>query len=244
MKEGKIYVGTSGWHYKHWKNVFYPENLKESEQLDYYIKNFRTVELNNSFYRLPEPSTFDNWYQQTPNYFIFAVKGSRFITHLKKLKVDKVIVDDFMLRAQHLQGKLGPVLFQLPPKWKVNTERLQHFLQLLPKGHRFTFEFRDHSWDIAAVYDLLKQYGCAYCIYDLAGYQSPIMVTADFVYIRLHGPGDKYQVKYSQACLKAWAQRCASWRDQGKDVYLYFDNDQNAYATQNGQTLAALVARL
>lgn len=241
MKKGKIYIGTSGWHYKHWKNIFYPKDLKESEQLPYFAKIISTVEINNSFYRLPEISTFKSWYKEVPADFVFAVKGSRFITHMKKLKVDQQTIDDFMQRAGHLRDKLGPILFQLPPRWKVNTERFSDFLALLPAGHRFAFEFRDHSWNISAIHRLLEQYGSAYCIYELAGYQSPTIVTAEFVYIRLHGPGNKYEGSYDEPSLTTWAQRCCTWSEHGKDVYLYFDNDQNAYATQNALTLIELL---
>ncbi len=240
MKKGNIYIGTSGWHYKHWKSIFYPKDLNERDQLDYYVRNFTTVEINNSFYRLPELDTFVTWYKKVPDSFIFSVKGSRFISHLKKLKVDQATVTDFIRRAEGLQHKLGPILFQLPPSWNVNIERFRDFLLLLPAQHRFAFEFRNHSWNSSAIYEILDKHGCAYCIYDLAGYQSPVKVTADFVYIRLHGPGEKYQGKYDDTSLREWAELCTSWQTQGKDIFVYFDNDQNAYATVNAASLAAM----
>lgn len=241
MKKGKIFIGTSGWHYKHWKAGFYPPKLKNEDQLNFYSKHFSSTEINNSFYRLPTMELYENWYSQVPADFIFAVKGSRFITHLKKLNVDRSVMDQFIQRASHLKKKLGPILFQLPPKWKVNLERLDHFLNLLPTDHRFAFEFRDHTWNIAEVYRLLERHNCAYCQYDLAGYQSPQRVTADFVYIRLHGPGDKYEGSYHLEKLEVWADCCKSYQNEGKDIYLYFDNDQKAYATQNGQKLSSLL---
>ncbi|MDM1293086.1 DUF72 domain-containing protein [Sphingobacterium sp. N143] len=241
MKKDNIYIGTSGWHYKHWKGIFYPNGLKDADQLHFFIRTFSTVEINNSFYRLPAIHTFEKWYNQVPDHFIFAVKASRFITHQKKLDVSKDILDEFMQHANYLKDKLGPILFQLPPKWKINITRLHNFLKNLPKNHQFTFEFRDHSWHVPAIYELLKQYNCAFCIYDLAGYQSPLEVTADFVYVRLHGPGDKYEGSYRTEHLVRWANRCAAWQNEGKAIYVYFDNDQNAYATQNAQLLQDLL---
>lgn len=241
MKNAKIYIGTSGWHYKHWKDTFYPAELKNDNQLRYFSDIFPTVEINNSFYRLPTDDMFINWYKQVPEDFVFAVKASRFITHVKKLHVDHDTIDQFMLRAAHLKEKLGPILFQLPPRWHVNTERLHDFLVKLPTDHRFVFEFRDSSWNIPEIYKLLEHYNCAYCIYDLAGYQSPVIITADFVYIRLHGPGDKYQGSYTKNNLISWAEKCTDWQDEGKDIYFYFDNDQNGYAPHNGQTLMKIL---
>ncbi|WP_343556025.1 DUF72 domain-containing protein [Sphingobacterium sp.] len=240
MKAGKIYIGTSGWHYKHWKD-FYPKDIKQSEQLAYLANMFSTVEINNSFYKLPTKETFENWRKEVPDDFIFAIKGSQFISHMKKLKVNGKSINDFLDHAKCLKSKLGPVLFQLPPRWKVNAERLRDFLQLLPRTVRFTFEFRDHSWNTSEIYNLLEQYRCAYCIYNLAGYQSPYIITSDFVYIRLHGPDDKYEGSYSKSALTKWAENCLAWQTEGKDVYLFFDNDQNAFATKNALTLLSLL---
>lgn len=237
MKKGNIYIGTSGWHYKHWKNTYYPAGLKNEDLLNYYSKHFYSAEINNSFYRLPTTGMFENWYKQVPEDFVFAVKASRFITHLKKLHVERTDIDQFIERASCLREKLGPILFQLPPKWRVNVERLDYFLNLLPADHRFAFEFRDHTWNIAEVYQLLEQHNCAYCIYDLAGYQSPQLLTADFVYIRLHGPGNKYEGSYTRENLKDWADYCTHYQKEGKDIYLYFDNDQQAFAPANAQTI-------
>lgn len=240
-RKGKIHIGTSGWHYKHWTGTFYPEGTKDTEQLSYYIESFKTVEINNSFYNLPASKTFKDWATATPAGFIFAVKGSRFITHMKKLKVLKSNISKFLLRAEKLGKKLGPVLFQLPPKWKVNPGRLADFLSKLPPGHRYTFEFRDPTWYRDDVYELLREHNCAFCIYELAGHLSPEEVTADFVYVRLHGPGKKYQGDYPAATLRKWARRCRQWQKEGRDVYIYFDNDQAGYAAFDAQELAELV---
>jgi uncharacterized protein YecE (DUF72 family) len=243
MKKSNIHIGTSGWQYKHWKGRFYPKDLKAKEEFNYYCKLFNTVELNNSFYRLPESSSFTKWRKVTPANFVFSVKASRFITHMKKLSVDKASIRQFFTRAGKLKEKAGPVLFQLPPRWKINITRLEEFLGKLPRGQRYTFEFRDHSWYDEKIYSLLREYKCAFCIYELEHHLSPLVVTADFVYVRLHGPGNKYQGNYSLGTLKSWAMRCSEWRRQKKDVYVYFDNDQEGYAAFNAQRLKQLISK-
>lgn len=240
-KKGKIYIGTSGWHYKHWKGTFYPEGTKDAQQMEYYLQHFNTVEINNSFYKLPSSTTFDKWKGAVPDDFIFAIKGSRFITHMKKLKVQRENIEKFFNGTDRLEEKAGPILFQLPPGWKINAERLKDFLAQLPSDYRYTFEFRNDTWYDEKIYDLLKKNNCAFCIYELAGHKSPMEVTADFVYIRLHGPGDKYQGSYDHAILQSWADRCRGWQNEGKDVFVYFDNDQEGYAAFNAKTLKEMV---
>jgi uncharacterized protein YecE (DUF72 family) len=240
-KKGKIWVGTSGWHYKHWVGTFYPKGTKNDEQLAYYLQFFKTVELNNPFYRLPKPIVFANWRKATPTDFIFAVKASRYITHNKKLNVEKKSIRIFFDSVKKLKEKLGPILFQLPPSWKINAERLAGFLKILPKKYRYTVEFRNHTWYDEHIYELLRKYNCAFCIYELQHHLSPLEITADFVYMRLHGPGNKYQGKYSKTILKSWAKKCLQWQKEGKDVYVYFDNDQEGYAAINAKELQSLV---
>ena len=241
MRAGKIHIGTSGWSYKHWKGTFYPPGTKGSEEFLYYQKHFDTVEINNSFYRQLPPSTFDAWRIASGKKFVFAVKANRFFTHAKKLLPDKEGLARFFTSINQLTDKLGPVLFQLPPKWKCNPGRLRQFISELPRGYRFTFEFREPTWYNDEVYSILKEFNCAFCIYELNRHISPFEVTADFVYIRLHGPGDKYQGSYSDDVLAAWAARIKEWRKRGKDVYLYFDNDDSGYAAFNGITLRGLL---
>jgi uncharacterized protein YecE (DUF72 family) len=190
---------------------------------------------------MPSMETFEAWRKNTPPDFLFAVKGSRYITHMKKLKDVGEGVEWLISNASALGKKLGPILFQLPPGWKVNTERLEDFLRLLPRDHRFTIEFRNNTWYTEEVYDLLRKYNCAFCIYELSGHQSPREVTADFVYIRLHGPGGKYQGSYSSDVLDQWSRRIQVWRRAGIDVYVYFDNDEKGYAAFNAKHLAELV---
>lgn len=240
--KGEIRIGTSGWQYKHWRGTFYPEELKQREHFPYYAKIFDTVELNNPFYHLPDHETFKKWKENSPDNFVYAVKASRYITHMKKLKDTQDAVALFLKNSHGLGKKRGPILFQLPPGWALNAERLQHFLQTLPKSHRYTFEFRNPTWYCDEVFDLLKNYNCAFCFYDLAGHQSPLVTTADFVYVRLHGPGNKYQGSYPKKTLEAWSDRCLDWTNDGNDVYIYFDNDQAGYAAWNAIELKKQIA--
>lgn len=215
---------------------------KPADQFKYYSQFFKTVELNNPFYRLPAKETFENWRKGSPKDFIFVVKANRYITHMKKLKDFKEPLQLFLDHAGGLKEKLGPILFQLPPGWKLNLERFTAFIQGLPKGYRFVFEFRNATWYNDKVYDLLKKYNCAFCIYQLAGHQSPPIVTADFVYLRLHGPtANKYQGSYDDETLKSWAKQCKQWVKEKKDVYVYFDNDQAGYAAFNAKSLIEFV---
>ena len=241
MKKPAIHIGTSGWHYKHWKGPFYPSHLAEAEQFHYYIRYFSTVEINNSFYMLPAMETFADWRKAAPDNFLFAVKASRFITHMKKLNLDAKGVKKFFSHVEKLREKLGTILFQLPPKWNVNAERLDNFLSVLPKVYRYAVEFRNQTWYSDEVYAILEKHNCAFCIYELEQHLSPLQVTADFVYLRLHGPGKKYQGSYSNAVLSSWAARCKQWRDERKDVFVYFDNDQEGNAVRNALSLHEMV---
>ena len=209
--------------------------------LAYYFEKFDTVEINNSFYMLPKIETLSVWREATPRKFEFAIKASRFLTHNKKLKEPENALNNFLPRAEALGKKLGPILFQLPPKWGINVERLSEFLEALPKYHRYTFEFRELSWLTDSVYDLLRRYNAAFCIYELAGFHSPIEITADWAYVRLHGPCGKYQGSYSDKILQEWAKRIAEWNSKLRSIYLYFDNDQAGYAAFNALTLKKMV---
>jgi uncharacterized protein YecE (DUF72 family) len=233
-----IRIGTSGFHYRHWVGPFYPEKTPTSKMLEYYIQHFDTLELNNSFYRLPTVSAFECWRDATPKDFVFAVKASRFITHNKKLKDPENAIENLLPRAENLGRKLGPILFQLPPKWKINVERLENLLQILPREHRYAFEFRELSWLKPEVLRVLERFNAAFCIYELAGYHTPFTLTADFVYVRLHGPAaGKYQGSYSDEKLREWADRIEKWTTHMKAIYVYFDNDQAGYAAQNALAL-------
>ncbi|MHB9072542.1 MAG: DUF72 domain-containing protein [Desulfobaccales bacterium] len=238
---GPIHIGTSGWHYRHWQGPFYPETLGTEGFLEFYARHFHTVEINNSFYQLPTERALSTWRDSVPPGFIFAVKGSRFITHMKKLKDPERSLAPFLEKVALLKDKLGPILFQLPPGWHFNRERLAAFLTALPETWRYTLEFRDQSWINSQVLDLLTQHNVAFCIYDLAGYLSPLEITADFVYIRLHGPGGPYQGRYLAQPLERWAGTIAAWSRQGREVFCYFDNDEAGFAPQNAWELQNLL---
>ncbi|HVW87423.1 MAG TPA: DUF72 domain-containing protein [Bryobacteraceae bacterium] len=233
----EIRIGTSGWHYKHWLGPFYPEKLPASKMLAWYAGQFDTVELNTTFYRLPPEPAVDSWRDDTSHGFLFAAKASRFITHMKKLKDPEQSLERYFERVDRLRGKLGPIVFQLPPNWQVDLYRFDEFLKHLPRRHRYAFEFRNETWNDDAVLSLMREHRVAYCIFDLAGYQSPFTVTADFVYVRLHGPDGKYQGCYSDAELNDWASRMQEWGRSGLSVYVYFDNDDSGYAPMNALSL-------
>jgi len=238
----KLRVGTSGWHYKHWVGRYYPAGVRPGEMLPHYLRDFDTVELNNTFYHLPKEESFDTWRKATPQNFEFAVKGSRFLTHMVKLKEPERDLANFLPRVERLRSKLGPILWQLPPRWNANAERLEEFLRKLPRGHRYAFELRNETWMSDEILEILRKYNAAFCIYELAGYHSPIELTADWTYIRLHGPtAFKYQGSYSKRQLAKWAARIESWRSSLKSAYVYFDNDDSAYAVENALTLRELL---
>lgn len=239
-----VFIGTSGWHYPHWRGPFYPAELPAREWLSFYAQRFETVEINNSFYRLPAAETLTSWGDDTPPGFRFAAKASRYLTHMKKLKDPQQALATFLARVEQLGTKLGPILFQLPPHWHCDLDRLESFLAMLPGQHRYAFELRDPSWQTPAVLAMLARYGAATCIFDLAGAQSPIELTADFAYVRLHGPAGAYQGCYAHDALAGWAERLGAWQTQlTAGIYVYFDNDQAGYAVRNALELRALMER-
>lgn len=228
----RLFVGTSGWHYDHWRGVFYPDSLPKSRWLAHYAAHFASVEINGSFYRLPSEKAVTEWRNATPENFRFAAKANRFITHMKKLSEVHDAMDVFMDRMALLGSRLGPLLFQLPPRWRVDLERLESFLSLLPRGREWAFEFRDPSWHCEEVYRLLRAHNAAFCVFDLAGFASPKRVTADFAYLRLHGPGAAYCGRYGESGLRPWAE----WLSKQSDIercYAYFDNDQAGHAVED-----------
>jgi uncharacterized protein YecE (DUF72 family) len=242
MNENTIHIGTSGWHYQHWVGPFYPDGMQADDFLDYYARHFDTVEINNSFYGLPEEGTLRQWRQIVPDNFMFCAKASRYITHMKKLLDPREPVNTFLECMAILAHNLGPILFQLPPNWRANPGRLEAFLKILPQDRRYTFEFRDPSWFVDSVYELLEQYNAAFCIYQLAGRISPKTITTDFIYVRLHGPGEAYQGCYSIQELSSWAGAFSIWSGQEKEIFCYFDNDQAGYAVRNAAELGEMLA--
>jgi len=236
-----LQIGTSGWVYQHWMERFYPPQLPADQLLPFYAQHFTTVEVNFSFYRLPERSVFEAWRSQTPAGFCFAVKASRYLTHMKKLKDPQEPLTRLMERATGLQEKLGPVLFQLPPMWALNLERLQFFLELLQTypQQRYTFEFRHPSWLVPQVYKLLERAGVALCLPVSPKVPLDICLTASWTYIRMHCGQEG--MGYSEPELLDWATRIRSFLAQEIDVYVYFNNDPDAHAIHNAQRLYALL---
>jgi uncharacterized protein YecE (DUF72 family) len=229
-----ITIGTSGWVYPHWKGSFYPSEFKEKEWFAYYAARFATVEINNSFYRLPAEQTFRNWRAQAPPNFCYAVKASRYITHLKRLKDPKEPVDLFWSRARLLGETLGPVLFQLPPRFPADPARLQTILETLPKEMKAAFEFRDVSWETDEVFGLLDKHKAAFVYADRPGARIPDVVTGGWAYIRFH-QGAKLHPGYPTRKLERWAERIAGL--DAKDVYVYFNNDQLGAAIKDAEKL-------
>jgi uncharacterized protein YecE (DUF72 family) len=234
----KYYVGTSGWHYEHWRGRFYPEDLPKPKWLEFYSRSFDTLELNNSFYHLPSEKAFANWRDSSPEGFAFAVKVSRFITHIKKLRDIEEALVKFTDRARLLENKLGPLLYQLPPGLHRNESLLEDFLRLLPRDLNYAFEFRHESWFDKGVYDLLRKYNACFCIYDMPDLTTPLEVTADFVYMRFHGRGWLYGGCYSDEELGKWAREIKKLSKNKKAAYIYFNNDAEGFAIQNALTLA------
>jgi uncharacterized protein YecE (DUF72 family) len=235
-----VRVGCSGWSYPHWRGRFYPERLPAREHLAFYAQHFDTVELNNSFYRQPSRERFEAWAQQAPPGFLFAVKGSRYISHIRRLAVEQSSVDLVFDSARGLGDKLGPVLFQFQNTFRLDIARLAHFLPMLPKDARVALEFRDDSWLIEPVFELLRSHGVALCIPDHPQIPKSFDITSDFTYVRMHFP--THGLDYGEDQLKLWADRIRDWYRRGLDVFVYFNNDEQGYAIKNATTLKSLVA--
>lgn len=241
-RAGWCLAGTSGWNYKHWRETFYPKSLPQKDWLRFYSERFSTVEINTSYYHLPKAESFVAWREETPPCFTFAVKASRYITHMKKLKGVDDAVDLFFERAYNLGDKLGPILFQLPPNLHVDLPRLEDFLTILPRGPLHTFEFRHQSWLVPQVYELLRRYNAGLCLIALPGFPVVEEATAKLVYIRMHGSEIKYGDSFPTEELSAWADRISKFLAQGHEVYIYFNNDAHAYAVANATEIRGLVS--
>jgi uncharacterized protein YecE (DUF72 family) len=234
----RAFIGTSGFSYKHWGNgVFYPKGLSQKEWLDFYTGCFDTVEINSTFYHLPEISVFQDWYKRVPKDFTLVLKGSRFITHVKKFKDPKDSWDIFYQSAQILKEKLGPILFQTPPFWKKDLRRLEDFLKIIPQGIRLAFEFRHPSWFREEVYKILGKFNACLCVVSSPDWPTAEVLTSDFVYIRFHGEKRLYTSNYSDEELKVWAEKFKKWLREGRDVYAFFNNDALGYAPENAKAL-------
>ena len=235
-----IHVGTSGWQYGSWKGTFYPQKLPQRAWLSHYVTVFPVVEVNNSFYQLPKEGTFDKWRDETPPGFVFVVKASRYITHIRRLRNAKESVDLFWSRASRLNEKLGPVLFQLPPRFKVDVELLREFLSVLPAQIKSAFEFRDESWNRDEVYRALDDAGVAWVLADRPRARVEPIVTGGWSYIRFH-QGRPFHPAYPRSKLARWAERIAKL--PARDTYIFFNNDPLAAAPRDAQILTALLRK-
>lgn len=250
------FIGTSGFSYSHWQGLFYPPDLKQKDWLRFYSQHFDTVEVNATFYHSMKPATFEKWRKAVGSSFVFSIKASRFITHIKRLKGCENPLKNLMdgIRAlRRVSNEVGPrkarsnlldvVLFQLPSRWRANPERLKAFVKILPKDFRFAFEFRDESWLTPEIYEILKRANCALVIQDSPDWPKAEEITADFTYLRFHGAKKLYSSSYTQKELESWAKKIKNWLKKGFDVYSYFNNDALGHAVENAKTLKDLVTK-
>lgn len=242
-KTGRAFIGTSGWNYRHWADgVFYPPSCKPAEWLEFYASVFEAVEINNTFYHLPPPHVFKDWHDRTPADFTFAVKASRFITHMKKLAEPELHVARFLSHAAELRGKLGVVLFQLPPFWKLNASRLEGLLdfmatQTIVPQPRVALEVRHPSWRCEECFEILRRHHAALAFSDWPGCSTEEPLTGGFGYLRRHGPAIPGSAAYPNAMLRHDAFRVRRWLAEGRDVHAYFNNDAGGHAVRDARRL-------
>ena len=241
----RVLIGTSGWHYDSWRGPFYPAGLPIKAQIQYYASQFEAAELNGVFYRTPTPDAVRSWKEQTGRDFVYTWKASKFITHWKRISANSVHSLELLESRLSLLGdKAGPVLFQLPPNFKADVDRLSSFLRMLPPERRYSFEFRHPSWYDNYVFDLLQRHDVALCISDHHDAPSPWEVTARHVYVRGHGPGGSYRGSYSAPTLHRWAETIAAWLAQRRNVFVYFDNETKVRAPVDAKALTERVTKL
>ncbi len=236
-KRGDIHIGCSGWSYDDWRGRFYPPDLKTAEWFIHYARYFDTVEINNTFYRLPSTQTFKVWHAQAPEGFVYAVKASRYLTHIKRLKDARAPLNKFLRRARQLREHLGPILYQLPPRWHLNLERLESFLDLLPADLQHVFEFRDQSWMTEEVLQLLDKRNASFCTHDFPGMAVPRRAVGPIAYVRFHGAEGIYCGQYSKSALSRWWNWMEKQVHSGRDLYVYFNNDAEAQAVRDALQL-------
>jgi uncharacterized protein YecE (DUF72 family) len=239
-----VHIGTSGWSYDHWVDVLYPRKATSLERLDAYAKVFDTVEVNNTFYRWPNDDVFKSWHDRVPENFLITAKASRALTQFRKLNEPEEWLQTMESGMSRLRIKRGVLLFQLPPSFGRNLDRLDQCLKGVSRRQRVAVEFRHPSWDVEETFELLSQRGAAYCVTSGAGLPCIPRATANFVYVRLHGPDQEhmYAGSYSEADLRWWAERISEWKEQGRDVFAYFNNDGFGHAVRNACRLLELVA--
>ena len=239
-----IHVGCSGWVYKHWRGIFYPEGLPQKRWFERYAEDFDTVEINASFYRLPLASTFEGWRDKAPPGFHYAVKVNRFITHMKKLLDCEAEIDRFIALARPLGEKLGPLLYQLPPSLKLNLERLERFLERLPPDLIHVFEFRNKDWYVPDTYSLLDRHGASFCVHDMPGSKTERIAVGPIAYVRFHGGEGKYWGRYSDEGLLSWTDWVVEQTRSGRAVWCYFNNDIHGHAIDDARTLKSMVGQI
>lgn len=239
----RAWIGTSGFEYGEWRGSFYDPRIPRARWLEAYAAEFDTVELNATFYRLPGAATFDSWAARAPSGFRFAVKASRYLTHLRRLREPAEPLDRLWTRARHLGEKLGPVLYQLPPRWQPNVERLEAFVRQVPRDAPQALELRDQRWYRSEVLSMLEAAGIALCLHDMAGSEPPPRPVGPFVYVRFHGAGQRYGGRYPAQRLTAWADRITRWTDDGLTVWTYFNNDIGGHAPRDADRLRRLLRR-
>jgi uncharacterized protein YecE (DUF72 family) len=240
MGRAALRVGTSGYQYRHWRGRFYPRGLPQRAWFEHYASVFDSVEINNTFYRLPEPETFDHWREAAPPGFRYALKFSRYGSHLKRLLSPEATIPAFLERAERLRSFLGPVLVQLPPHWNADVPRLDDFLAAAPRRVRWAVELRDPSWLCDATFEVLDAHGVALCVHDLLP-DHPRPLTADWTYLRFHGTGPGYRGGYSPQKLSAEARRIDGLLARGVDVWAYFNNDVGGHAPRDALALRRYV---
>ena len=233
-----IHVGTSGWQYKDWRGRFYPEDLPQRLWLEHYAARFSSVEVNNTFYRLPEAEVFEDWCDRTPEGFVVTVKASRYLTHLKRLRQPAEPLERLLSRARKLGSKLGPVLYQLPPRFSLDLGLLREFVSMLPSDVRAAFEFRDASWRAPDVLDVLDGVGAAWVLADRPGVRVEPIVTGGWTYVRFH-QGTPAGPDYRPEKLRRWADRIAGMPI--KAGYVYFNNDQQGAAVRDAFRMRSLL---
>lgn len=236
MTHGIFRIGTSGWQYPHWVGEFYPTDQPKRLWFNHYLKYFDTVEINNTFYNLPKPSTFINWKDKAPPNFCYALKFNRYGTHIKRLLNSDQTINRFLERAELLESKLGPILVQLPPHWQLNLKRLAEFIEMAPNKYRWAIEFRDMSWLCPEVFKLLTHYQWALCIHDMME-NHPRFITTNWVYFRYHGVDHHYGGSYPSEKISHDANFFQQLARNGLDVYVYFNNDAKGYAVNNALEL-------
>jgi uncharacterized protein YecE (DUF72 family) len=237
-------VGTSGWAYAHWQGPFYPEHLGQDQWLEFYQDHFPTVEVNNTFYQLPEAETLKSWRGRAKAGFVYTLKANRYITHMKKLKDAQESVPKFLERARKLGSHLGPILWQLPPNWHADPGRFENFAKVLSDDLTHVFEFRDSDWFQDPIREILEDHNLSFCIYNMPNRPCPEWVTSDTVYLRFHGLTGEYRGEYGRESLEPWAERMRAWLDEGLSLYAYFNNDEHAYATDDARRLIEILRQV